>query len=647
MWHLKNVMKNDQNLGDNPFGKKRFITTLFLTLIALSTLVYTNWTSYHFFRQMFMDRFSLMGINSKIPQLDEALTMSVNLAVATGDPRWEKRYDTLVPKLDSLILLAMQITKNFSSGIAALQIDSANLLLVNLEKKTFELVQSGHLTEAKAILSSTEYTEGKKEYQNAFQRMQSDFWNYNQDLMKKEHFKMIFSLISAFILFPLLLFTWHSVLISMQKYFNDRKYAEELLYKFEKRYRELVENLNDVIFTLNKDGIITYISPQVYNLYNYKPDELIGEPFTNIIYEKDILPIYRNFQRTLENSPGTSEFRYVAKNGNLRWAQTRGFPILKDGKATGINGIFTDIDERKQIELKVVESEKRFKTIIDQSPIAIALLNTKGHPVVSNAALSRMVGYSSKELSRMTFAEFTFPEDVDKDLSQFEALLAGKIPEYRLEKRFVHKNGSLVWGNLYVTIRRDINGQPEDIIGMAEDITERKKAEYALAESEAFLNSIIDSTNDLIWAVDSEQFRLLTFNKGLKDYFMQIGIQIWKGMPLEEMLPGDKVNNYLNLYLQTLKEGSVSKIHQATMKNRILWLNLHLLSKENKPYAISVFGKDITELKDSETRITNQIEELRRWNEATINREDRILELKRQVNELLEEAGKPPIYQTY
>jgi PAS domain S-box-containing protein len=582
---------------------------------------------------------------------------------------------------------------------------------------------------------------------------------------------MLFSLISTFILFPLLLLTWYSVLKSMRKYFDDRKQAEESMYKYERRYRYLVENLNDVIFTLNIEGIITYISPQVYNLYGYKPEELIDQPFTKIIYEEDVSQIYRNFLRTIESTPGTSEFRYISKNGDLRWAQTRGFPILKDGKANGINGIFADITERKmaeealresegklramfessrdaigvskkgihifsnhaynklfgfadneqimghtildsiapsdreriiqytlrrasgeeapkfyearclrtdgaefdaefsistyelnneiyslatirditerkQAQLKVAESEKRFKTIIDQSPIGIALLDNKGHPVLANATLLRMVGYSSDELSRMTFAEFTFPEDVEKDKSQFEALLEGKIPEYSMEKRYIHKNGSLIWANLYVTLRRDINGQPEEIIGMAEDITERKKAQDALAESEAFLNSIIDSTEDLIWAVDSEQFRLLTFNKGVKVFFRQIGIEPVKGMIMDEMLPESVSNFILNLYTQTLKEGFASKIYSSDRLNRILWLNLHLLSKENKPYAISVFGKDITEIKEAENKIKNQLEELRRWNEATTSREDRILELKWQVNELLEQAGKPPIYET-
>jgi PAS domain S-box-containing protein len=519
MWHLKNVKKTDQNLGQNPFGKKRFIITLLLTLMALSTLVYTNWTSYRYFKKMFMDRFSLMGINSKIPLLDEALTMSVNLAAATGDPQWKMRYDTLAPQLDALILQARQITKNFSSGKAALHIDSANLLLESLEKKSFELVQSGHVAEAKALLSSAEYAEGKEKYQNAFHQMQSDFWNYNLNLMKKERFKMLFSLLSTFVLFPLLLLTWYSVLNSMRKYFNDRKQAEESMFKSEKKYRELVENLNDVIFTVDIDGIVTYISPQVLQMYGYKQDEIIGRQFIEIVFHDDQQRIRSGFLTPKDNEMVTREFRYVTKNGDIRWAQSRSRRIMEDGHIIGIDGIFSDI-------------------------------------------------------------------------------------------------------------------------------TERKKAQEALVESEAFLNSIIDSTTDLIWSVDSENFTILTYNKGLKDYFMQLGRQIGKGMAIKDLLPEESVDIFRNLYLQTLKEGFVSKIFPATTSNRILWINLHLLSRENKPYAISAFGKDITEVKEAENKIKNQLEELQRWNEATINREDRILELKQEVNELLEQIGKPPIYQT-
>ena len=515
---VRKTNDTDQAVNERPFGKKRFLITLLFTLVTLSILVYTNWRSYVFFKQMFIERFVLMEINSKIPQLDEALTMSAKLAAATGDLRWKTRYDTLSPQLDSLILLARKLNINILFNISAKQVDSANLQLVDMEKEAFNLIQSGHQSEAIDLLASREYNEGKKEYRNSFHQMQTDFWNYNLDLMKKEHFKLLFSLFSTFILFPLLLLTWYSVLKSMQKYFNDRKQAEETLKESEKRHRDILENLNDVIFTLNTDKIITYISPQVEQMYGYVPEELIGQPIFKIVHPEDHKLIDNGFLSPLEDELVTREFQYVTKDGQVRWAQTRSRRVMEDGRITGIDGIFTDV-------------------------------------------------------------------------------------------------------------------------------TERRKAEDALIDSKAFLNSIIDSTEDLIWSVESEKFGLMTFNKGLFNYFMKSGLQIRKGMVIEEMLPEPFANTIKCLYIKTLKDGFVSQFYEASNNSRILLLNLHLLSKDNKPYAISVFGKDITEMKESEVRIRNQFEELQRWNKATENREERIMELKEEINELLIQAGKPVRYE--
>jgi diguanylate cyclase (GGDEF)-like protein/PAS domain S-box-containing protein len=107
----------------------------------------------------------------------------------------------------------------------------------------------------------------------------------------------------------------------------------------------------------------------------------------------------------------------------------------------------------------------------------MALLDKQGRPILSNAFLSRMVGYSHGELSQMRFADFTFPDDIEKDSTQFTELMEGRIPVYSMEKRYVHKNGNLIWAKLLVTVLRNEDGLPQDVIGMAEDITERKKAE--------------------------------------------------------------------------------------------------------------------------------------------------------------------------
>jgi diguanylate cyclase (GGDEF)-like protein/PAS domain S-box-containing protein len=148
-----------------------------------------------------------------------------------------------------------------------------------------------------------------------------------------------------------------------------------------------------------------------------------------------------------------------------------------DGKYYGRVWYFRDITEGKQSERVVRDSQKRFKAIFDQAPIAMALLDAQGHPTLSNLPLSKMVGYSNDELSKMTFSDFTYPEDVDKDLNQFAELMEGKIAKYNMEKRYVHKDGHLIWANLFVTILRDEHGLPQEVIGMAEDITDRKQAE--------------------------------------------------------------------------------------------------------------------------------------------------------------------------
>jgi PAS domain S-box-containing protein len=135
-----------------------------------------------------------------------------------------------------------------------------------------------------------------------------------------------------------------------------------------------------------------------------------------------------------------------------------------------------DAKEKKAVR----ESEKRFRAIFEQAPIGMALLDLKGNLIIPNLPLSQMVGFSVDELSKMNFTDFTYPEDVGKDMNQFIELVKGKISQYSMEKRFIHKNGDLVWVNLLVTVLNNENGVPKEILGMAKDITARKRVEQEL-----------------------------------------------------------------------------------------------------------------------------------------------------------------------
>lgn len=267
----------------------------------------------------------------------------------------------------------------------------------------------------------------------------------------------------------------------IQNELKERQLAEKALNKSEERYRDLVENINDVIFTLDTTGIITYTSPQVQSLFGYLPEELEGHHFSEIILPEDMPELERGFKDTLENRLEKREFRYMSKTGEIRWANTSSRPIYEGNRVVGVSGIFSDINEQK-------------------------------------------------------------------------------------------------------------------------------RAEDALSESKDLLSSIIDSTTDLIWSVDSERYSLLTYNKGLKNFFTREGIRIGTGMLLHEILPPELADKLSHLYSETLKEGSLVTMYDTTLGKRSLWMSLNVLTKDKKPYAISVFAKDITDLMKAQQALIEEKE---------------------------------------
>ncbi|PIS46829.1 MAG: hypothetical protein COT17_06660 [Elusimicrobia bacterium CG08_land_8_20_14_0_20_51_18] len=129
---------------------------------------------------------------------------------------------------------------------------------------------------------------------------------------------------------------------------NVLKLAEGKLFRSEARYKELVENMNDVVFVVNPGGIIEYMSPQVFLVSGYKPEEMTGRAFLDFICEEDKPALKKSFEETLEGKISPLEFRYFRKNGGILWARSSGRPLVKDGKTVGVNGIVSDITESRK-----------------------------------------------------------------------------------------------------------------------------------------------------------------------------------------------------------------------------------------------------------------------------------------------------------
>lgn len=130
------------------------------------------------------------------------------------------------------------------------------------------------------------------------------------------------------------------------------------------------------------------------------------------------------------------------------------------------------------------ESEKRFRAIFNDAAIGITLADIEGHPLEVNSAFQKMVGYSRRELRKMFFTNFTHPEDVDLDLKEYEEMKAGLRESFNAEKRYLRKDGRPIWVNLTVSLVRDEEGEPKFTVGVVRDITEHKRVDEALGESE-------------------------------------------------------------------------------------------------------------------------------------------------------------------
>ena len=145
----------------------------------------------------------------------------------------------------------------------------------------------------------------------------------------------------------------------------------------------------------------------------------------------------------------------------------------------------------------VLESEARLRGILNQAAMGIALAGLDGHFVDMNRKFTEILGYTADELRALTFLAITHPDDVAETARLVAQLLAGEIPEYVVEKRYIRKDGSHMWSRTTVTLMREPAGQPERFVGVVEDITRRKRAEAALREETRILE-LLNETGKLV-----------------------------------------------------------------------------------------------------------------------------------------------------
>lgn len=428
----------------------------------------------------------------------------------------------------------------------------------------------------------------------------------------------------------------------------ERKRAEEALLKSQRQYRQVVEFATDVIFHTNLDGLIQLLNPVGLKVTGYSADEIVGKPFLDLIapdYKQQVEDLLA--KQLADKTPNTYfEIPVISKEGEILWFGQNMQLLQEDGTVTGFQAIARDITNLKKAEKALKESEERYHQLVEFCPDGI-FVNVDGKIAFANAEAARIFGVASTdELIGKAVFDMIHPEDRGTISERIKIVMEERKPVPSRERKVVRADGTVIaTENAAAPISFD--GKPAAQIVMR-DITERKKAEKALRESEERFGAMFRNHNAIMLLIDEADGRIIDANLAAQRFYGYTVSELRSGNITDiNTLPSEKIAEEMNLAVHEQRNYFTFPHQLADGEIRDVEVHSSPINIHGKTLLFSIIH-DITSRKKAEKGLVRAKEEWERTFNAVpdligiLDNESRVVRVNKamadKVNRTVEEC---------
>ena len=407
-----------------------------------------------------------------------------------------------------------------------------------------------------------------------------------------------------------------NVVLSISRDITERKKSEKELIRSETILEEAsnISKMGAYEWDILNNEFILSVEGQ--RIYGVKKNKLPFEDIMGVVYPDDVQQVRRTLDESLKTfKPYDLEHRIIRSDGEIRYIHTRGRVLLdEEGKSTKMYGVTEDITERRHTE----EQIKRLADIVDSSDDAIIGEDLNGMILTWNKGAEKIYGYSAREMVGKPIFVLVPPSEHHKINELIEKVKnGGKVAHYEAQR--TKKDGTIIGILVTLSPIKNVDGEVTGISSIVRDITERKKAEKALIESEEKLNTTIESSPDSIIASDLD-LNITSCNRATVNMYEASSSEELIGLNAMELIdPKDRQKLTESTKIALMEKKSVTlELNSITMNTKKVFpveiSGNSIKNAEGHPIGFVAITKDITERKNAEKERETLIDELERSN---------------------------------